>query len=381
MVSGLSPGQRWGVADQRAAVPFLDLTAESVSLEAELVEAFRAVLHSGRFLWGEATEALEEDLARRFQVVRALATGSGTQALEILLLAHGIGPGQEIITSPASFFATAKAVAAVGARAVFADVDPDGYNLDPASVEARIGPRTRAILAVHLYGRPAPLRVLREICDHHRLLLLEDAAQAFGAALDGRPAGAWGHGAILSFYPTKNLGALGDAGAVLCLDSDLAARAASLRFFGWTGQRDLFGERGIKGGPDEVQAAFLRVKLRHVDGWLARRRELADRYDRELPPQAVRPPAAPGVEDARHLYVVRSPHRNRLASFLRERGIGSEVHYRVPLHQQPLFAPTSGCLPIAERWAKEVLSLPLHPFLRDEEQAQVITAVREALDA
>ncbi|MGD0201821.1 MAG: DegT/DnrJ/EryC1/StrS family aminotransferase [Bryobacteraceae bacterium] len=358
---------------------FLDLSREGRRLKPELMAAVESVIDSGIYLYGPQIESLERELAARTGARFAIATASGTAALEVLMRAFGIGPGAEVITTPASFYASAKAIAATGATAVFSDVDADDYNIDPDKAAAKITGRTKAILAVHLYGCPARVKKLRAIADRAGILLLEDVAQALGASVDGRAAGAWGDGAALSFYPSKNVGALGDAGAVLTSEEAVARRAESLRFLGYTGQRDHFGPEGIPGRMDEIQAALLLVKLRDADSALERRLTLAGRYDRELPPECVRPTAAAGVRDVRHLYVIRSRHRDAIAESLRAAGVPTQIHYRVPLHHQPLFTAQKASLPVAEAWSREVLSLPLYPDLRDEEQGRVIDGVRCAL--
>jgi dTDP-4-amino-4,6-dideoxygalactose transaminase len=366
------------VAEESLRVPYLDLRREAHALRGPLRDAFERVIDRGVFLFGEEVDRFEERVARFFGVEHAVGVASGTAALEVMLLAHGIGRGDEVVTTPASFFATAKAVELVGARAVFADVCPDSYNLDPEAVERALTPRTRAILLVHLYGRPAALTTCRELADRRGILLLADVAQAFGAAIDGRPVGTWGDSAVLSFYPTKNLGALGDAGVVLTRSGETAERCRSIRFLGYSGRRDHFGATGINARMDELQAAFLDVKLDHIETWLRRRQLLSDRYDQELPREIVRPPADEGVRDARHLYVIRCRDRDGLATHLARRGIGTQVHYRVPLHLQTLFRERQQeRLPVAETWCREVLSLPLYPYLEEKDQAEVVAAVSE----
>jgi dTDP-4-amino-4,6-dideoxygalactose transaminase len=364
--------------DAETPIPFLDLARDTRPLKNELLEAFAEVVDSGVFLFGPKTEALEAELARRTGARYAIAVGSGTIAIEVLLRACGIGPGDEVITTPASFYSSAKAIASAGATAVFADVDPDSYNLDPACAAARITSRTKALLVVHLYGRPAPVKAFRALADRAGILFLEDAAQAIDASVDGQPVGGWGHGAALSFYPTKNIGALGDAGAVLTSDSAVARRAESLRFLGTTGRRDEFSPEGLLARVDELQAALLLVKLRHAESALRRRHALASRYTHALPAAYVRPQCPPSTVDANHLYVIRTQHRDRLAEMLRSEAIGTQIHYRVPLHRQPLFCRDGVTLPVAERWCREVLSLPLSPALSDGEQTRIIDVVNKA---
>ncbi|PWU09524.1 MAG: hypothetical protein C5B51_06120 [Terriglobia bacterium] len=359
-------------------MPFLDLSREIQCYKPELMSAAGEVLDSGVFLFGPKIEELEQELARRTGARYAVGVASGTAALELLLRGFGIGAGDEVITTPASFYASAKMIAAAGATAVFADIDPDSYNLDPAKAAARITARTKAILVVHLYGRPADVQDLRTIADRHGILLLEDAAQGFSASVDGRPVGSWGDGAALSFYPSKNVGALGDAGAVVTSDAAVAEHIRSLSFLGYTGERDRFGAEGIAARMDEMQAALLLVKLRHSSELLERRLAIAARYDRELPPAWVRRPAKKGVCDVRHLYVVRCPERDRVRERLLSQGIETQIHYRFPLHRQALFAATAEPLPIAEQWAREVLSLPLYPFLTEGEQTRVLETIQQA---
>jgi dTDP-4-amino-4,6-dideoxygalactose transaminase len=360
------------------SVPFLDLGREAQRLEPELLEACREVLHSGVFLFGPDQEQFEAKVAAATGAARCIAVASGTVALQVMLMAHGIGPGDEVITTAASFYSTAKAIAEVGATPCFADVDPVTYNLHPSAVEAAITPRTSAILAVHLYGLPADLSALRGVADRAGILLLEDAAQAFGAAFAGRPVGSWGDSSALSFYPTKNLGAVGDAGAVVTTDIRVADRARSIRFLGSTGHRDHFKGPGLSGRIDELQAAFLLVKLRHYAEALCRRQHLAARYDRLLPQNLVRQVNRLNLVDVRHLYVIRTSRRDLLRRSLLAVGIESRVHYAVPLHRQPLFRSLAAELPITDQWSHEVVSLPLYPDLTDGEQDRVIAAISES---
>jgi dTDP-4-amino-4,6-dideoxygalactose transaminase len=335
------------------------------------------VLDSGVFLFGPEVEALEAELTSLLGVADVVAVGSGTVALQLALMAHQIGAGDEVVLPAASFYATAAAVRLAGATPVFVDIDPQQYNIDPDRAAAAITPRTRAIIAVHLYGCPAPVRELRALADRRGLVLHEDMAQAIGAAVDGRAVGDWGDSAALSFYPTKNVGAFGDAGGVAVRDAALGRRLRSMRFFGFTGQRDHFAGPGLSGRMDDLQAAVLRVKLRHLAAHTARRRELARRYDAALPHDISRPPAPMGTTSVHHLYVIRCRHRDALRRHLTRAGVGTEIHYRIPLHRQPLFSADAVSLPVAEAWADEVLSLPLYPYLADSEQDRVIAAILE----
>lgn len=359
-------------------VPFLNLADEVSDLTAELKNSFIAVIESGCFLNGPRLRELERELATRCGCNHAIGVGSGTQALQILLLAHGIGPGDEVVTTAASYFATAKAITLVGARPVFADVRADDYNIDTDAVRSALTPRAKAILAVHLYGRPVDVRALGELAVQKGVLLLEDGAHALGAAIDGRPVGSFGDGAALSFYPTKNLGAFGDAGAVVVNDPQVAERAHAARFLGSSGRRDEFDREGISGRMDELQAALLLVRLCHFDEWQMARAALVDRYRATLPGHVLLPPPPPEVVEAHHLFVIRHPERDRIADELAKAGVGTQIHYRVPLHRQPVFGPHPP-LPVAERWSKEVLSLPLNRALRPDTQEFVVRAVTAAV--
>jgi dTDP-3-amino-3,4,6-trideoxy-alpha-D-glucose transaminase len=354
------------------------------ALRRELDEAASRVLGSGWFILGPEVEAFERELASALGARHAVAVGNGTDALFLSLRALGVGPGDEVVTSPVSAAFTALAVLQAGARPVFADVDPATLNLDPGKVEAALSARTKAIVPVHLYGHPADMDPILALARGRGVAVLEDACQAHGALYRGRPvgtlAGERGIGA-LSFYPTKNLGALGDGGAILVNDPALAATLRQLRN---GGQSDRYRHElpGVNSRLDEVQAAFLRVGLRHLAAGNERRRALAGLYRAGLDGSGVEPlREQPYARAVHHLFVVRHPRRDALAQALRERGVGTLVHYPTPLHLQPVFAPLGGRpgdLPVAERATSEVLSLPLYPELREEELQAVIEAVQEA---
>jgi dTDP-4-amino-4,6-dideoxygalactose transaminase len=361
----------------------VDFRAHVAAHRRELDEAVARVLDSGWFILGPEGEAFERELAAALGARDAVAVGNGTDALFLALRALGVGPGDEVVTSSISAAFTALAVLQAGARPVFVDVDPRTLNLDPERVERALTPRTKAIVPVHLYGHPADMDPVLSLARERGLAVLEDACQAHGALYRGRPvgtlAGERGIGA-LSFYPTKNLGALGDGGAILVNDPGLAARLRQLRN---GGQSDRYRHEvpGVNSRLDELQAALLRVGLRHLSAWTERRRALAALYARELDGAGV---AALGEQPyARavfHLYVVRHPRRDALAAALRERGVGTLIHYPIPLHLQPAFAALGGKpgdLPVAEKATGEILSLPLHPELRDEQVLAVAEAVRD----
>jgi dTDP-4-amino-4,6-dideoxygalactose transaminase len=362
-------------------VPLMDIHAQYADLLDEVKRAVGDVIDSGRFILGPNVRALEDEVAAATGASHAVAVANGTDALILGLEALGIGGDDEVVCPAHTFYATAEAVARVGARPVFADIDPATYNLDPAAAEAAITDRTRAIVAVHLFGQPADVSALRDVCNRHGIALVEDAAQAFGATRDGRPAGGFGDVATLSFFPTKNLPAMGDAGMVLARDADVADRVRMLRFHGSRDKR-IFEHVGVNSRMDELQAAILRVLLPHAAGWNAARRAAADRYARLGLGELVGvPEEAPAAEHVYHLYVVRSQERDALAARLRDAGVGTAVYYGTPLHLQPVFAHLDvreGALPETERAARECLALPMFPTLDESRQAHVVSAVRAA---
>jgi dTDP-4-amino-4,6-dideoxygalactose transaminase len=384
------------------AVPFLDLRAQYATLRDELRAAVDAVFERQAFVLGEEVAALERELAQLCEARRAVACASGSDALLLALHALGVGPGDEVICPSFTFFATAGAVVRLGARPVFADIDPGTYCLDPAAVRAAAArcARLRAIVPVHLYGRAADLGALAAIAAEHGVPLVEDAAQAIGARdAGGRRIGGRGRAACFSFYPTKNLGGAGDGGLVTTDDEALAERLAVLRVHG-SPRRYEHVEVGWNSRLDALQAAVLRVKLRHLERWNEARRAHARAYDEGFAKAGAKPaplplaagglplrtpaPVAPPAESACHLYVVRVPAARRAA--LREglaaRGIATDVYYPLGLHQQPCFASDAALgpsLPETEAAAREVLALPLYPELREEQRAHVVAAVVDLL--
>ena len=362
-------------------VPFVDLTARIAPLRDELDAAVKRVVDSGWFILGPEVEALERELATAFEAPEAVAVANGTEALQLSLTALGLGPGDDVVTTSLSAAFTGLAILSAGARPVFVDVDPETLNLDPGAVARAVTPRTRAILPVHLHGRPADMDPILACAREHGIPVVEDACQAHGARYKGRAAGTLGACGALSFYPTKNLGALGDGGAILVGDGELADRLRRLRNGGQS-DRYRHEEPGINSRLDELQAAVLRVGLRHLPAWTARRRELAAFYRRELEGTGVvLPVERHRVEPVHHLFVVRHPHRDALMAALREREIGTLIHYPIPLHLQPAFASLGGApgaLPVVEKAAGEILSLPLYPELTDGQAEAVVAAVRDA---
>ena len=361
-------------------IPQFDLTRQYARIEPEVEAALRRVLRSGRFILGPEGEAFERECAAALGVDHAVAVSSGSDALRLVLSALGIGDGDEVITPAFSFIASATAVLQVGARPVFADVDPATLTLAPDRAGAAVTGRTRAILAVHLYGFPAAMDALRTVAEARGLFLIEDAAQAFGAAWGGRPVGGLGVAAGFSFYPTKNLGAYGDAGLVTTRDGELAARLRRLRNHGQT-QKYEHADLGWTSRLDELQAAILRVKLRHLAAWTEARRRIAARYTAGLAACPVTPP--PDPPEARHVfhqYTIRTRRRDALAKHLAAAGIGTAVHYPAPIPAQPVFRAlsydTEG-FPRAWAASREVLSLPCFPELTDEEVETVLDAIRK----
>jgi dTDP-4-amino-4,6-dideoxygalactose transaminase len=361
-------------------VPLLDLSLAHRELEEELKRDFERVLRSGQFILGAEHDAFERELAATCGVPHAVGLSSGTSAITIALQALDVGPGHEVIVPAFTYFASASAVTAAGATPVFADVEPTRLGLDPASTESKIGPATRAILPVHLYGLACDLEPIVALGRRKNIPVIEDAAQAIGATDRGRAVGTETEGATLSFFPTKNLGALGDAGAFLTTQADLAARIRLFRAQGDAGnyQHTVLGQNARL---DALQAAFLRTKLRHLEKWIDMRRETAARYREALKGAPVTlPPEPPGAKHTYHQFTIRAPERDRLQANLRERGIATRVYYPIPLHLQPCFASLGyrkGDFPVSERLAGEVLSLPMFPGITEEQVERVASAVRE----
>ena len=343
---------------------------------AELSEAMARVLDSGWYILGQEVEAFEREYAAYVGAEHAVGVGNGMDALQLALLAWDVGPGDEVITTPNSAFATTLAILRAGATPVFVDISERDYALDPRLVRAAITSRTRAILPVHIYGRAADLGELSRLSTEHGLLLLNDACQAHGARHGGRDIASYGQASAYSFYPTKNLGCLGDGGMVVCHDEDKATRLRGLRDYGQS-RRYHHIERGLNSRLDELQAAILRTKLRYLAAHTERRRQVAQRYLTGLQGLPLTLPSF-DAESVWHLFVLRSPRRDALASFLRERGVQSLVHYPVIIPQQPVLGRphARGSLPVAERCADEYLSLPINAELTDAQIDAVCAAVR-----
>jgi len=363
-------------------IPILDLRAQHRALERELSSAIGEVLAGSHFILGPNVAAFETEIAEYLGAHYAVGLNSGTDALHLALRALGIGPGDEVITSTFSFIATAEAVSILGATPVFVDIDPRTYALDPRLVEEAVTPRTRAIIPVHLYGTPAPMADILSIARRHGLAVVEDCAQSIGATIGGTMTGTFGTISAFSFFPSKNLGACGDAGMILTDREDLAERVRALRAHG--GRKKYFHEEvGLNSRMDEIQAAILRVKLRHLEEWTRGRRRVAERYSSEFANVAGvdLPREEPGCRNVYHQYTIRvSGERDALQRVLRERGISTMVYYPLPLHLQPAYAGLGhkrGDMPNAEAAAETVLSLPISPDLSEEDQQYVIESVRD----
>ena len=347
-------------------VPFVDLQAQYRTIADEINTAIHSVLERTAFILGEEVALLETEFAEFIGVKQAIGVGSGLAALELALRACGIGPGDEVITAANTFIATVLAISAVGAQPVLVDVEPTTYNMDPAALSAAITPRTRAIIPVHLYGQPADLDSILAIAKHHDLLVIEDAAQAHGACYEGQRVGGFGHAAAFSFYPAKNLGAYGDGGMVVTNDAKIAEKTRQLRNYG---QRVKYHHAvmGTNSRLDTIQAAILRVKLRHLDRWNASRREHATDYNRLLAGLPVdRPAVADNVEHVYHLYVIQVSDRDRVQTSLRANEIATGIHYPIPVHLQEACSHLGyqrGDFPVTEAAATRILSLPMYPEL------------------
>ncbi|HMC58692.1 MAG TPA: DegT/DnrJ/EryC1/StrS family aminotransferase [Candidatus Solibacter sp.] len=362
-------------------IPFLDLKAQYYGIKDEIDSAIAGVLESSQFVLGKAVAAFEEEFAQYCGGGQAIGVNSGTSALHLALLAAGVGPGDEAITTPFTFAATVAAIHYCGATPVFADIDPATFNLDPARLRAAVTERTKAIVPVHLYGHPAEMGAINEVARARKIVVIEDAAQAHGAEYQGRRAGSLGDMACFSFYPTKNLGAYGEGGAVVTANPGYAGAIRLLRNWGQT-RRYEHAVRGYNYRLEGMQGAILRVKLRHLEAWTEARRAIAGAYTGLLKDAGVVTPVAqPHVRHVYHAYTIRTPNRDALVEQLTAAGIQTGVHYPVPVHLQPAYRDPrypEGSLPFAEQAAREVVSLPIYPELRREQVEAVCEAMGQA---
>lgn len=364
-------------------VPLVDLRAQYTRIQGEIDEAVLRVVASGRFVGGPEVQAFEQEFARYLGASHAVGVSSGTSALHLALLAAGIGPGDEVLLPSLTFIATSEVVRRCGARVRFVEIDPSTCCMDPAALAGELGPNVKAVVPVHLYGHPADMKPILELAAAKGLRVIEDAAQAHGARYRGERCGALAPLSAFSFYPGKNLGAYGDGGAVLARDPDEAERMRRLSDHGRT-DKYLHGEEGFNYRLDAIQAAVLRVKLRHLDTWNAERRQVAAWYDERLRvvPGVDLPFAAPYAEPVFHLYVVRVPERDTVLLRLKEEGIDAGIHYPVPLHLQPAYGHLGyarGDFPATERVADQILSLPIFPEMTEGQVETVVSALRRAL--
>jgi dTDP-4-amino-4,6-dideoxygalactose transaminase len=366
-------------------VPFLDLVGQYRGLKPEISAAIEAVLESGQFVLGPAVEAFERSFAEYSGVKHAVACSSGTAALHLVMAAAGIGQGDEVLTVPMTFVATASAVVYAGARPTFVDIEPRTATMDPDLVEQAITPRTKALLPVHLYGQPADMEALETIAARRGLMLVEDAAQAHGAEFRGRRIGSFGRAACFSFYPGKNLGAYGEGGIVTTDDDAFAERLRSFRDWGQAGKYNHV-HLGFNYRMDGVQGAVLGVKMKHVEAWTEARRAVARLYATHLEgiPEVLLPQEVEGRRHVWHVYGIRVPanRREQIAAHLRANGIATGLHYPVPVHLQPCYAylgHRAGEFPVAEAYAVTELSLPMFPEMTEKQVVEVAGALRAAM--
>ncbi len=364
-------------------VAFVDLYAQHQEVEQELLEVFQRVLKKSSFILGPEVVAFEQAFAQYVGAKECLAVNNGTTALQLVLEALEIGPGDEVITVANTFIATAEAISAVGARPVFVDADPVSYTMDPQLVEAAITPKTKALLPVHLYGQSADLDALMAIAKRHNLYLVEDACQAHGATYKGKRVGAFGIAGCFSFYPGKNLGALGEGGGIVTNDPVFAQKMRMLRDHGSTKKYE-HSMPGYNFRLEGLQGGFLNVKLKKLDKWNGRRREIAKRYQELLADVPITLPSEMGWgEHVYHLYVIQADDREALKQSLTDAGIETGLHYPVPLHLQVAYKELGyekGAFPVSEHLSSHILSLPMHPYLTDAEVERVANVVLESLE-
>ena len=362
-------------------IEVVPLDRQFQSIKHEILQAVAETIDAGKFILGPNVIALESEIAAYLQVSHAVGVANGTDALVLVLDAYGIGPGDEVITTPFTFFASAEAISRVGAKPVFADIDPDTYCIDPLQIEACITPATRAIIPVHLFGQSANMDEIMEIAEKYGLIVIEDACQAFGAEYKGKRVGSIGHAACFSFFPSKNLSTIGDGGLIATSDDELAKRILRLRQHGST-RKYYHSEIGYNSRLDEIHATILRIALQHIDAWNGERKRLADRYREALKDADAFRVASEGKDRTHiyHLFCIESESRDLIQEALERKQINCGVYYPCPLHLQEAFRQLNysmGAFPIAERLSTQILALPMGAFLHEEEQDQVIEVLLE----
>lgn len=359
-------------------IPFIDLRASYIAQKQEIDSAISTVLSGGWYILGDEVEQFEKEFATYCDCPYAVGVASGTDALLLALKAFDIGPGDEVITVSHTAVATATAIEQAGAKPLFVDIHPQTYTMNPDLLPLVITPNTRAIIPVHLYGQPANMDPILKFAAENDLIVIEDCAQAHGAKYKNQRVGSLGHAGAFSFYPTKNLGAIGDGGAVVCRDRSIANRLGLLRQYGWK-ERYISEEVGFNSRLDEMQAAILRVKLPALDRNNELRRQIADSYKKSIAGLPVKLPLdLPETIPVYHLFVIQLSKQQHLRKFLKKKGIGSAVHYPVPVHRQPAYQKyglMKGTLPVTEQAAREVISLPMYPQLTQQQQQLVIDAL------
>jgi dTDP-4-amino-4,6-dideoxygalactose transaminase len=361
--------------------PLLDLKTQYAGIKEDVEKAVLNVLESGRYILGPEVKALEEEVAAFSDARYGIGVGNGTDALVLTLDAAGVGPGDEVITSPFTFFATAESVSRLGAKPVFVDIDPRTFNLDVSQIKDKINERTKAIIPVHIFGQPADMDEVMALAQEHGLFVLEDAAQAIGAEYKGRKVGSLGHAATFSFFPTKNLGGYGDGGMIVTDDPELDSKLRSLRVHGRSPKSKYYNSLiGYNSRLDEMQAAILRVKLKHLQSWNEARRKNARLYDELLKDTPVVTPFA--AEDRKHiyhLYIIQAENKEGLMEHLKNNGVATNAYYPVPLHLQEVYRDLGyqeGDLPVAEAASKRTMALPLYPELSEETIRHIANLVK-----
>jgi len=361
-------------------IPMIDLKKQFSEIKDEVFEVLTEILESTQYILGPRVFELEQKIAGYHNVSEAIGVASGTDALHLAVKALGIGEGDEVITTPFTFFATAESIFYTGATPVFVDVEPDTMNIDPAKIEEKITARTKAIMPVHIFGHPADMDMICGIAEKHKLMIIEDCAQSFGAEIRGKKTGSFGEAGCFSFYPSKNLGAFGDAGMVLLQDRAVADDIRQLRNHGSKGAYK-HEKVGFNSRLDEMQAGILLVKFKRIDQYNDKRRERANLYNKHLSAAIVRPVERPGMKHVYHQYTIRSPRRDEIQKALRGHDISSVVYYPIPVHLQEaasFLGYKKGDFPVAEEAAAKVLSLPIYPELPEEAVKEIADIINNA---